>query len=33
MIHDSILAADIDTRKDLYVNIILSGGTTTCPGK
>lgn len=32
MIHSSILAADIDTRKDLYVNIILSGGTTTCPG-
>ena len=33
MIHDSILAADIDTRKHLYVNIILSGGTMTCPGK
>lgn len=35
-IHDlsykSIMKADIDVRKDLYSNIVMSGGTTMFPG-
>ena len=32
MTHSSINECDIDIRKDLYGNIILSGGTTLYPG-
>lgn len=32
MIHNSIMMSDIDIRKDLYNNIVLSGGTTMFPG-
>ena len=35
-IHDttfqSIMKCDVDIRKDLYANIVLSGGTTMFPG-
>jgi len=31
-IYKSIASCDIDTRKDLYMNIVLSGGTTMFPG-
>ncbi|CAI2372170.1 unnamed protein product [Moneuplotes crassus] len=30
--YDSIMTCDLDVRKDLYANIILSGGTTMFPG-
>jgi actin-related protein len=30
--HDSIMKSDIDVRKDLYQNIVLSGGTTLYAG-
>ena len=30
--YDSIMTCDLDVRKDLYSNIILSGGTTMFPG-
>lgn len=30
--HDSIMKSDIDVRKDLYMNIVLSGGTTLFAG-
>ena len=33
MIHNSILMSDIDIRRDLYHNIVLSGGSTMFPGK
>jgi actin beta/gamma 1 len=29
---DTIMACDVDIRKDLYANIVLSGGTTMYPG-
>jgi actin-related protein len=29
---DSIMKCDVDIRKDLYANIVLSGGTTMLPG-
>lgn len=32
LLYKSILGCDIDLRKDLYSNIVLSGGTTTFPG-
>ncbi|TVU24770.1 hypothetical protein EJB05_27227, partial [Eragrostis curvula] len=31
-IYNSIIKCDIDTRKDLYSNIVLSGGSTMFPG-
>lgn len=31
-VHDAILACDIDIRRDLLGNIVLSGGTTMFPG-
>jgi len=30
--YDSIMKCDVDVRKDLYANIVLSGGTTMFPG-
>jgi len=30
--YKSIMKCDIDIRKDLYANIVLSGGTTMYPG-
>lgn len=30
MTYDSILKCDLDIRKDLYNNVVLSGGTTMC---
>ena len=30
--YNSIMKCDVDIRKDLYANIVLSGGTTMCPG-
>jgi hypothetical protein len=30
--YNSIMKSDVDIRKDLYGNIILSGGTTMFPG-
>ncbi|XP_050392299.2 putative actin-22 [Patella vulgata] len=32
MIYDSTMKCDMDTRRDFYVNIILSGGNTMFPG-
>ncbi|MDC9727554.1 MAG: hypothetical protein PSN35_06945 [Candidatus Thioglobus sp.] len=32
MIHNSIMRTDIDIRRDLYNNIVLSGGSTMYPG-
>ncbi|XP_017033979.1 actin, cytoplasmic 1-like [Drosophila kikkawai] len=32
VIYDAIMKCDMATRKDLFANIVLSGGTTTCPG-
>uniref|UniRef100_A0A8B9GIX9 Uncharacterized protein n=1 Tax=Amazona collaria TaxID=241587 RepID=A0A8B9GIX9_9PSIT len=29
---NSVMKCDVDTRKDLYANSVLSGGTTMCPG-
>merc|ERR1711974_55222 len=31
-VFDTIMACDVDIRKDLYSNIVLSGGTTMFPG-
>lgn len=31
-IHNSIMACDIDIRRDMYNNIVLSGGSTMFPG-
>ena len=28
----SIMKCDVDIRKDLYANVVLSGGTTMFPG-
>lgn len=33
MIYNSISVSDMDIRKDLYSNIVLSGGSTMYPGK
>ena len=30
--YNSIMKCDIDIRKDLYANIVLSGGSTMFPG-
>lgn len=30
--YQSILKCDVDIRKDLYTNIVMSGGTTMFPG-
>ena len=30
--HNSIMKCDMDIRKSLYSNIVLSGGSTMCPG-
>ncbi len=30
--YKSIMKCDIDVRKDLYANIVMSGGTTMFPG-
>merc|ERR1719266_1975924 len=30
--YNSIMHSDLDIRKDLYANIVLSGGTTMFPG-
>jgi len=32
MEYDSIMKCDIDVTREMYVNIVLSGGTTTFPG-
>ena len=32
MMYDSILKCDVDIRKDLYANMVLSGGTAMLPG-
>jgi actin-related protein len=32
MIYNSIMKSDIDLRTDLWMNIVLSGGTTMLPG-
>jgi actin, other eukaryote len=32
LVYGSILKCDIDIRKDLYSNIVMSGGTTMFPG-
>ncbi|KQK75085.1 actin, muscle [Amazona aestiva] len=29
---NSVMKCDVDIRKDLYANSVLSGGTTMCPG-
>ena len=33
MIYNSISVSDMDIRKDLYSNIVLSGGSTMYPGE
>merc|ERR1719193_1745337 len=30
--YNSIMKCDVDIRKDLYANTVMSGGTTMCPG-
>jgi actin-related protein len=32
MVFQSIMKCDLDVRKDLYANIVLSGGSTMFPG-
>lgn len=32
MVYQSIMKCDLDVRKDLYANVILSGGSTMFPG-
>ena len=32
MVYNSVMLADIDIRKSLYENVVLSGGTTMFPG-
>merc|ERR1712002_469959 len=32
IVHNSIMRCDIDIRKDLFANIVMSGGTTMYPG-
>lgn len=32
LVYQSIQKCDIDIRKDLYSNIVMSGGTTMFPG-
>jgi actin-related protein len=32
-VYNSIMKCDVDIRKDLYANTVLSGGTTMYPGK
>jgi actin len=32
MVYQSIMKCDLDVRKDLYTNIVLSGGTTMFAG-
>ena len=32
LVYQSILKCDVDIRKDLYSNIVMSGGTTMYPG-
>ena len=31
--YNSIMKCDVDIRKDLYANTVLSGGTTMLPGE
>jgi len=31
--YNSIMKCDVDIRKDLYANTVLSGGPTMLPGK
>ena len=33
MLYKSIMKSDIDIRKDLFNNVVLSGGTTMFPGE
>jgi actin-related protein len=32
MVYNSIMQCDVDIRKDLYSNVVLSGGSTLFPG-
>ena len=32
LVYQSIMKCDLDVRKDLYSNIVLSGGSTNFPG-
>lgn len=32
MVYQSIMKCDLDVRKDLYTNVVLSGGSTMFPG-
>ena len=33
VLYDSVMKCDVDIRRDMYHNIIMSGGTTMYPGK
>ena len=33
LVYNSILKSDIDIRKDLFGNVVLSGGSTMFPGR
>ena len=33
LLYKSVMKSDIDIRKDLFNNVVLSGGTTMFPGK
>lgn len=33
LIYDTIMSIDIHVRRDIYVNIILAGGSTLFPGR
>lgn len=32
MVYQSIMKCDLDVRKDMYTNVVLSGGSTMFPG-
>ena len=32
-LYNSIMKCDVDIRKDMYLNTVLSGGTTMYPGQ
>ena len=33
LLYNSVMKSDIDLRKDLFGNVVLSGGSTMFPGK
>ena len=33
VLYDSVMKCDVDIRRDMYSNIVMSGGSTMYPGK